>query len=153
MAKYKFIVKKGNEFLTEEHNTKPANFVMARYNYIQSLEEYKLVDKSIDFSWKRYSLLTIKHKDQVIDSYKTDNLQLVCDFLNKYNKMTEQEIEKLYLESQNQTKTELEEEIDNLKAEKQQLEEEVEIYRKIKKKQEELNELMAQLENTNEEKE
>ena len=147
-----YIVKKGNEFFVEEHNVRPANSVMVRYTgaFSQGFEKYKLVDKSIDFSWRRYNLLTIFYKNQIIDSYETNQLQQVCDFLNKYNSMSEQEIEKLYLESQNQTKTELEEEIESLKEEKEQLEEEIEIYRQIKKKMEELNELMAQLENMNE---
>jgi hypothetical protein len=147
-----YIVKKGNEFFVGDYKTVPANSIILPHYYINvdTIIKYKFVDKSIEFIWKAY-MLKIRYKDQLIDSYKTENLQQVCDFLNKYNQMSQQEIEKLYLESQTQIKSELEQEIETLQEEKQKLEEEVYLYRQIKAKREELNNLLVKLEENTQE--
>ena len=146
----KYIVRKNNEFSVEEHERLPINGVLyhpAGYN--PPPQKFYLTDNEVEFIWGIWEFKVL-YKNKKLFSYITQNATQVCDFMNKYNAMSKQEIDELYKESQEQTKTELEEAIEKLKEEKELLEEQIDIYRKIKKKQEELNELLAQLENDKE---
>ena len=137
--KYSYIVKKENEFIIEEHEKDISYFVLNRYG-----GNYKLVNNSIEIIWD-HPVLIFKFKNQIIDTYETSSSQQICDFLNKYNSMSIEDVEKLYVESQNQTKTELEQEIESLQQEKKELEEEITIYKEIRKKKKELDEWIEKL--------
>ena len=149
----KCIVKKDNKFLVEESNNKPVTFIFPDFGRINfdAEEKYILPDKSIEIIWFRPRLkednLLVKHKNQVLETYPTTNIQQVCDFFNKYNSLSKEEIAKLYKEIQDSTKSEMEKAIEKLKLQKKELEGNVLIYIKINQKQEELNELLSQLQN------
>ena len=149
-----YIVKKENKFVVETHEKMPENGIMPSLDYSNVSTKYLLVNKSLEFLWGTNYLLKIDYKGKTIDSYKTCKIQQVCDFMNKYSSLTEKELDELLIADQNQIRSELEEEIETMKKEKQQLEEEVYLYKQIKAKREELNNLLAKLEeNTKEEKE
>ncbi|OAB30554.1 hypothetical protein FBFR_01790 [Flavobacterium fryxellicola] len=56
-----------------------------------------------------------------LERYYHPNFQVVIDYLNKHENLSRQEIEKLVLELQENSNTQLESEIEDLKVEKEKL--------------------------------
>ena len=112
----------------------------ANYNY-----SYKLVKTDIDVVWKDEKI-TFTYKDQTLLTIKDPHIQSVAEYLNKFNNISKKELNKLLEEAQNKTKSKLEQEIEELEAEKQALEDKMEIYRQIQSKKDEIKDLMQQLE-------
>ena len=144
-----YIVKKGDEYFVENFKSSPGNCVLTRAPYGHS-SFYKLVNNSIDIKWGCSGSLVISFKNQIIDSCKTKKIQQVCDYFNKYNQYADEELQKLYILSQNKTKSDLQLEIESLQQEKKEMEEEIDIYRQIKQKRQELDELLDRLNTTKE---
>lgn len=114
--------------------------------------DYLLINTDIAVSWKdyysprRYKVLTITYNGVVLfEKNSVNKPQLVLDVLNKYNAMSQIQLEALTVESQEKEKTELEISIEELKAEKANLENQIKIYKEIQTKKDEIKVLLNKL--------
>jgi hypothetical protein len=77
--------------------------------------------------------------------YKTATFFSIAEHLNYYNSLTTEELQVTAEKLQNETKTTLEEEIEDLKLQKSTLEEDLQTFIEIQQKREEINQLVKKL--------
>lgn len=110
---------------------------------------YRLVSNDVHFYWGFRSnfpaALKISYKDTELERYYHPSFKVVINYLNKYDNLSRQEIEKLVIELQDDSKTQLESEIEDLKVEKEKLLEQISILKQIEDKKEELKLLLIKL--------
>lgn len=115
----------------------------------EKYSKYRLVSNEVDFYWTskgfETAMLFISYKGTELVRYDDPTFQLVIDYLNQFDKLSKQEIEKLVLESKADSKTQLESEIENLKVEKEKLLQQISILKQIEEKKEELKLLLTKL--------
>ena len=111
-----------------------------------------LINTNISVSWKdyysprRYKVLKLLYNGAVLfEKTSITKPQLVLDVLNKYNSMSQSQLEALSVESHEKEKTDLEISIEELKTEKANLEEQIKIYKEILTKKTEIKELLSKL--------
>ena len=112
-------------------------------------KSYRLLSNDVDFYWgsKGFKTFTlaISYKDIELVRYENPNCQLIIDYLNKFESLSRKEIEILVMKLQEDSKTQLELEIETLKEEKEKLQEKVAILKQIEKNREELKGLLTKL--------
>lgn len=154
MEKKACIVIKDNKFeaVYYEGNNPPLNCILLSPDGTTWSNDYLLINTNISVSWKdyysprRYKVLKLSYNGTVLfEKSSITKPQLVLDVLNKYNSLTQNQLEELSFESKEKEKTALELEIEALKAEKVKLEEQIKIYKAIQTKKEEIKELLAKL--------
>lgn len=149
------IVSSDNKFeaVYYEPLKRPLNCVLVMPDYKTWSNDYFLINTGVEVSWKGYfkektsKVLKAVYKGSVIfEKRGVDNIQIVIDFLNKFNNITKNELELLLQDSQEKEKAALEISIEELKEEKATLEEQMRIYKEIQKKKEEIKDLLSKLE-------
>lgn len=112
-------------------------------------KSYRLLSNDVDFYWGNKGFktftLAISYQDIELVRYENPNCQLIIDYLNKFESLSRKEIEILVIELQEDSKTQLELEIETLKEEKEKLQEKVAILKQIEKNREELKGLLTKL--------
>lgn len=110
---------------------------------------YRLVSNDVHFYWGFRGnfpvTLKISYKDTELERYYNPSFQVVINYLNQYENLSKQDIEKLVIELQEDSKTQLESEIEDLKIEKEKLLEQISIMKQIDEKKEELKLLLTKL--------
>jgi hypothetical protein len=102
--------------------------------------------KDIDISYKDTLLKSINGKMLGSRSkYKTATFFSIAEHLNYYNSLDKEELQVIAEKLQNETKTTLEEEIEDLKLQKSTLEEDLQTFIEIQQKREEINQLVKKL--------
>ena len=105
---------------------------------------------NIVFTWNKehgqnFNDFQIIHKDVVLVSTKIANVQNIADYLNKFNTISKEVLNKLYDEAILNEKSSLELEIETLQAIKKELEEKMAIFNQIGRKGKELSDLVEKL--------
>lgn len=122
---------------------------------------HRLVSNNVDFYWGQTAdsgmtssgvcykyndvNLLISCKGSEIVKYENPSLQVVIDYLNKYENLSIEQIEELVIEAQSDSKTKLQEEIETLQEEKKKLLEQIAILKQIEEKKDELKLLLSKL--------
>ncbi|QNM84592.1 hypothetical protein H9W90_10325 [Polaribacter pectinis] len=138
------------DIFDEETNTPTNTVIVDRCKWSRLYNDYELhngVVVNLKGRYKESGLkrLVFNFKGVILKEVVTRNFQSYADYLNMFHNMEQEELEKLILKAQNETKTILEEEIEELKLQKIALEEELETYLEIQQKREEINELIKKL--------
>ncbi|MFC5193755.1 hypothetical protein ACFPH8_00300 [Bizionia hallyeonensis] len=148
----KAYIAKNEKFELKSGHEKPESIsVFYECNYTS--QRYILTNFNILVIWsKLYSDLEdntfqIIYKDVVLVSIIITQLQNIADYLNKFNTISKEELNKLYAAAQLNEKTELDLEIEKLKETKKELHEKMELFLEIESKAKELSELVEKLEN------
>lgn len=144
----KCIVRKEGEFevISYEYPDSPSKLVMTQ-PVAGYPSNYVLVEKKIEIVWNIENNLRIIFEDLVVDSYETDNIMQVCDYINKYNSMGNNQLSEIIRLKRRNILNQYIIKVDNYKKELEQLKSEVIIYTKIIQKKQELTKLIQQLEN------
>ena len=148
----KCIIKENGYVVKELYDLTSAVLVDGSINYApnpERLKNYRLLFNDVDFYWgtKGFKVVTllISYKGTELVRYENPNFQLVIDYLNKFDGLTKKEIEKLVVEAQEVSKTQLELEIIALQDEKDKLQEQILIFKQIEDKREEIKILLDKL--------
>jgi predicted ribosome quality control (RQC) complex YloA/Tae2 family protein len=131
----------------------PSNCVIADYDLPPvDYDKYQLVNgviARIKFTWDDFrnisSSLLFTQNNCLLKEVEVENFQSYADHMNMFNEMSSKELEEMVLKAQEQTKTELEEDIENLRTRKKELEKQLEKYIKIAEKKIELDQLIKEL--------
>jgi hypothetical protein len=118
-------------------------------NIHEKYNKYRLLSNDVDFFWgfttPPAAMLIISFKGNELLKYDNPSNQLVIDYLNKFDGLTKNEIEKLVVEAQEVSKTQLELEIIALQEEKDKLQEKIAILMRLDEKREEVKSLINDL--------
>ncbi len=135
-----------------EGNNPPLNCILIAPDGSTWSNDYLLINTNIAISWKdyysprRYKVLKLTYNGVVLfEKSNVTKPQLVLDVLNKYNSMSQSQLEALSFESQEKEKTVVEINIEELKAEKANLEDQIKIYKEIQTKKDEIKVLLDKL--------
>ena len=149
------IIKKGNDFEAIEYSAsqRPLNLVLeAPESGAINTNNFFLVDSGVTVSWNNYygtprwRIVEVRYKNTLLfEKNGVKNIQVVTDLLNKYNTISENELEVLLIKSQEEEKTALEISLEALKVAKANLEEQIKIYKAIQAKKEEIKDLLSKL--------
>ncbi len=120
------------------------------YESHQDSQRYVLTNFNIVFTWNKergqnFNDFQIIYKDVVLVSTKIANVQNIADYLNKFNTISKEVLNKLYDEAILNEKSALELEIETLKAIKKELEEKMVLFNQIGRKGKELSDLVEKL--------
>ncbi len=143
---------KNKDFEVKPYNTdhKPDNIIFKRDGYGRINISYKIAQTNIDAVWNTDDLhvntIVFQYKDHLLVEIKDPHIQSVAEYLNKFNNISKVELNKLLEDAQNETKSKLEQQIEDLKTEKEDLAEKIAIYRQIQTKKDEIKELLSKLE-------
>ena len=150
-----YIVSNNGQFeaVKSQAGETPLNCVLCIPNGKTWKNQYLLVKNKVAVSWQDYfnytgyRVLKVHYKGiELFSAYDVCNPQVVIDILNRFNTISDEELETLYNEAQEKNKSNLELQIEELKAEKLKLQEQIKIFLEIQKKKEEIKDLMAKLE-------
>jgi uncharacterized protein YdcH (DUF465 family) len=133
-------------------NSKPTNTVIVEpCEYARFYSDYELPNGIVANIKGRYGKTGSVRKavftfnGVVIKEIVSRNFQSYADHLNMFHKMEQVELDAYILKVQNETKTALEEEIEELNLQKVALKEELETYLEIQQKRKEINQLVKKL--------
>ena len=120
------------------------------YSIKVKYRNYRLVSNDVDFYWgptdsHGSNTLLISCEGTQLNIVENSTCQLVVEYLNKYENQSTKEIEELIIKAQDDSKTQLESEIEDLKVEKEKLLEQISIMKQIEEKKEELKLLLTKL--------
>lgn len=117
-----------------------------------SQNHYTLVNHNIQVSWldyyqqSKWKCLTFTYKRvKLLEINAVPKLQVVVDALNRFKNISDKELEALYEKGLNQEKSDLEKEIEALRAEKKKLEDYKTAFYQVDSKIEELKDLLLKI--------
>lgn len=133
-------------------NSRPLNCVLVIPDGKTWKNEYLLVKTNVIISWQDYynyagyRVLKAHYKGrQLFYAHNISNPQVVIDALERFNSISNEELEGLYNDALDKQKTALELKIEELTKEKATLEEQMKIYKEIQTKKEEIKALLEKL--------
>jgi hypothetical protein len=148
----KCIVRDEKEFkvvLLNDDDNYPANYVIRPQKFNTGSSSFQLSENDVKIEWTNGTYqghwVYFSFKGVKIKSINAPEAQSVCDYLNKISCMEQEEIDNLYETAQLELKPELEQEILNLKNQRDILLDEVSKLSKIKEKKDELFKLIGEL--------
>lgn len=136
----------------DEENSTPTNTVLVEpCKYARFYSDYELPNGIIANIKGRYGKTgsvrkaVFTFKGVVIKEIVSRNIQSYADHLNMFHNMEQEELDAYILKAQNETKSALELEIEELKLQKSAIKEELKIYIEIQQKRKEIKKLIKKL--------
>ena len=128
---------------------KPDNIIFKRDGFGRINIPYKIAQTNIDAVWNTddsyVNTFVFQYKDHLLVEIKDPHIQSVAEYLNKFNNISKEELKDMVVKAQQNQKTELEQQIEDLKIEKENLEDKIAIYRQVQTKKDEIKELLSKL--------
>ena len=117
--------------------------------FIDKFKTYKIVDKDIDVYWgfEGYEVdtLVVSHHGTILSKVSRPTFQVVIEHLKYYESINKVRLDELVLEKQENEKSELENQIEELRIKKQKFQQKLDMYNKVLEKNKELEELLKKI--------